>query len=203
MKAKTGITIILLAFVAASAFYLVIKELGSKSTCPVSPWMNEKSTSTTIAPQTSTVSGENTVTPTQQTAKQTVDTEKRPQSPVTSDKKVSRRKVVVYYFHGNMRCMTCRSIEAYTKEAIDTGFSEVLKDDRLEWQVINVEESGNEHFTQDFQLVTRSVVIAEFVDGKRTRWKNLQRVWELVRNKGAFLKYVQDETRAYLEDSGQ
>ena len=99
--------------------------------------------------------------------------------------------------------MTCRTIEAYTKEAIDTGFPEALKDDRLEWQVIDVDEPANEHFIRDFQLVTRSVVIEEIADGKRTRWKNLQRVWELVRSKGVFLKYIQDETRAYLEDSSQ
>lgn len=173
MKAKTIITVVLLAFVGASVVYLVIKESGGKSTAPVSP----------------------------QTAEQTAEAEKEPQIPVTSEKKVTQRKVVAYYFHGNTRCMTCRRIEAYTKEAIDTGFPEALKDDRLEWQVINVDESGNEHFIQDFQLVTRSVVIEEIADGKRTRWKNLQRVWELVRNKGVFLKYIQDETRAYLEDS--
>ena len=162
MKAKTIITVVLLAFVGASVVYLVIKESDAKSTAPGAP-----------------------------------------QVPATSENKTKDRKVVAYYFHGNVRCMTCRTIEAYAKEAIDTGFPEALKDDRLEWQVINTDESANEHFVRDFQLVTRSVVIEEIADGKRTRWKNLQQVWELVQNKGAFLTYIQDETRAYLEDTGQ
>jgi hypothetical protein len=38
-------------------------------------------------------------------------------------------------------------------------------------------------------------------DGKQAEWKNLSRVWELVRRKDAFLRYVQDEVRAYLEAS--
>ena len=108
-------------------------------------------------------------------------------------------KLVAYYFHGNMRCMTCRTIEAYAKEAVNAGFPEALKDGRLEFRVVNVEEKANEHFVQDYQLVTRSVVLVQFADGKQEQWKNLARVWELTRDKEAFLKYVQDETRSYLE----
>jgi hypothetical protein len=199
MKAKTLITIVLLAFVGVSVVYLVIKESGGKSTTPVTPQTSDRSTAAITVLQVPTESEQKTDIQPSQTA----DREKGSQNSVISEKKVIQRKVVSYYFHGNMRCMTCRTIEAYTKEAIDTKFTEALKDGHLEWQVINVDESGNEHFVKDFQLVTRSVVIAEIVDGKRTRWKNLQRVWDLVRNKPAFLKYIQDETRAYLEDSGQ
>ena len=28
-------------------------------------------------------------------------------------------RVVVYYFHGTSRCVTCRTIEAYTEEAVE------------------------------------------------------------------------------------
>ncbi len=37
-------------------------------------------------------------------------------------------KVVVYYFYGTARCDSCMKIEAYTKEAIESGFPEALKD---------------------------------------------------------------------------
>jgi hypothetical protein len=36
-------------------------------------------------------------------------------------------------------------------------------------------------------------------DGKQAEWKNLRRVWELLNNKEAFLRYVQEEVRTYLE----
>ena len=196
MKSKTIITVVLLAFVGVSVVYLVINELGGKSSTPVTPQTNQHSATTTV-PQTPPVSEQETDTsPSQKVAGE-------PRSLVTSKEKVTQRKVVAYYFHGNMRCMTCRTIEAHTKEAIDTAFAEDLKNGRLEWKVINVDDSENGHFVRDFQLVTRSVVIEEIADGKRTRWKNLQRVWDLVRNKPVFVKYIQDETRAYLEGSGQ
>ena len=108
-------------------------------------------------------------------------------------------KIVVYYFHGNVRCVTCRTIEAYAKEAIQTGFVDELNDGRLEWRVVNIEDPGNEHFVQDFQLSTRSVVLERIANGKRQEWKNLERVWELVRgDKEDFLKYIQNGTTAYL-----
>ncbi|MBN1419697.1 MAG: hypothetical protein JXP34_13040 [Planctomycetes bacterium] len=111
-------------------------------------------------------------------------------------------EVIAFYFHGNMRCTTCLTIEGYAKEAIEAGFREALDDGRLTWRVVNIDEPANEHFVDDFQLATRSVVLVDVRDGKRTAWKNLERIWELVGDKEAFISYIQDETRAYLEGRG-
>ena len=65
-------------------------------------------------------------------------------------------------------------------------------------KVINVDEKENSHFSKDYKLFTRSVVVSDIVNGKETQWKNLQKVWELVHNDEAFKKYIQDEIKAYL-----
>ena len=39
-------------------------------------------------------------------------------------------KVIAYYLHGHRRCATCIKLEAYTKEAIETGFAELLEQGR-------------------------------------------------------------------------
>jgi len=109
--------------------------------------------------------------------------------------------VVAIYFHGNARCATCRKIEAYADEAIAKGFVDELAAGRLEWQVVNIEEAGNEHFIEDFQLVTRSVVLVEYRDGKVVRWENLEKVWQLVRSKDRFVEYIQGETTEFLGTS--
>lgn len=108
-------------------------------------------------------------------------------------------KTVVYYFHGNMRCSSCRKIEAYTEAAIRSGFSEALKNGTLELKVVNVEEPGNDHFVEDFQLYTRSVVVEKRSGNKQVQWKNLDKVWSLIRNKTAFMEYVQKETLALMK----
>jgi hypothetical protein len=109
--------------------------------------------------------------------------------------------VVAFYFHGNTRCATCKKIEAYADEAIHTGFAQALDTSALTWRVVNIEEPENRHFVEDFQLVTRSVVLAEYRDDKVVRWKNLDKVWQLVRDKNGFTTYVQSETREFLGKS--
>lgn len=108
-------------------------------------------------------------------------------------------KTVVYYFHGNMRCSSCKKIEAYTKEAIKSGFADALKNGSLELKVINVEKPGHGHYVQDFQLYTRSVVVEIRAGEKRQEWKNLDKVWLLIRDKSAFMEYVQEQTRAMMK----
>jgi len=106
--------------------------------------------------------------------------------------------VKVYYLHGNTRCPTCRSIEAYAQEAVQTGFADELKSGKLNWQVINYELSGNEHFATDYEVVAPNVVLTMFKDGKQVKWKGLPEVWEHVGDKSAFTAFVQTSLREFL-----
>jgi hypothetical protein len=103
--------------------------------------------------------------------------------------------VLVYYFHATTRCATCRTIEAYAKETVTSRFAADLEARRLEWRAVNVDEPANRHFVQDFQLYTRSVVVVDAKDPKR--FKVLDRVWQLVRDKPSFQAYVEREVRAF------
>jgi hypothetical protein len=118
-----------------------------------------------------------------------------------ADAEAASPKVIAYYFHTSYRCITCRAIEAFAREAIEQGFGQALKDGKLDFRVVNVEERENRHFIRDYQLFTKSLILVKIKDGKQAEWKNLSRIWELVRRKDAFLRYVQDEVRAYLEAS--
>jgi len=103
--------------------------------------------------------------------------------------------VLVYYFHATTRCATCRTIEAYAHETVASRFAADLEARRLEWRTVNVDEPANRHFIGDFQLYTRSVVVVDAKNPKR--YKVLDRVWQLVRNKAAFQGYVEQEIRAF------
>ena len=111
---------------------------------------------------------------------------------------VSQEKTIVYYFHGNMRCRTCNKIEMYTKESINAGFAKELSEGLLEIRMVNTDKSENEHFISDFQLTNRSVVLVQNRGEKLEKWKNLDRIWLLVRKKEAFQTYIDAETRAFM-----
>jgi len=106
--------------------------------------------------------------------------------------------VNVYYLHGNVRCPTCRSIEAYAKEAVETGFADELQSGKIRWQVVNYESPGKEHYATDYQVVAPNVVLAKFQGGKQVTWKGLPEVWEHVGDKAAFVSFVQKSLREFM-----
>lgn len=95
--------------------------------------------------------------------------------------------LVVYYFHGAQRCFTCNKIEALTRSAIESKYAAELASGSLVFKSVNVDEPANEHFIQDFQLSTRSVVMQK--DGKYERF---DAVWTLVGQPEKFMAYIQD-----------
>ena len=107
--------------------------------------------------------------------------------------------VMAYYFHGNFRCYNCFTIEQYSKEAIEKYFPEQLKNGRLSFSVINTDMPENEHFIKDYQLYTKSLIVAEFKNGKQVKWTNLDKVWNYIRDRDAFYNYVKTEIEKALK----
>lgn len=109
--------------------------------------------------------------------------------------------VTAYYFYGSFRCVTCTNMEKYSKEAIESNFKDALVSGRLEFKVVNVEEPGNEHFVNDYQLYTKSLILSLVKDGKEVKHKNLDKIWELARNKQKFIDYVASEVNEFMKDA--
>jgi hypothetical protein len=107
-------------------------------------------------------------------------------------------RVVAYYFHGKFRCASCLRIESLSGKAIREGFPEELRSGRLAFRDVNVEEPGNRRFIDEYRLVSQSLVIVEFRDGRRVRWKTLEKVWTLLGKEKEFFRYVRDSVASYL-----
>jgi hypothetical protein len=110
-------------------------------------------------------------------------------------------KVMAYYFHGSFRCYTCNMMERYSQEAIEANFKDALASGKLEFKAVNVEDRGNEHFVDDYKLYTKSLIISLVKDGKEVKSKNLDKIWELARNKQKFIEYVTAEVNALMKDT--
>ena len=79
-----------------------------------------------------------------------------------------------------------------------TEFSDQIESGLLQWRTVNIDDEGNYHFVKDYSLYTKSVIISEMAEGKEVRWKNLPKVWELLRNEGKFRKYLKEEISAFM-----
>ncbi len=169
MKIKNVITVVLLIFTAASVSYLIIDEIrGGGGGDRV-----EGDSTQGDSVEVSSEAGQN-------------------------DPGGAGLRIVAYYFHGTKRCPTCRKIESYTEQAIRTHFNRQIESGSLEYLAVNVDEPQNGHFVYDYELTTKSVIIAEYIDGEQTRWKNLDKVWEYVGSRQVFVDYIRDETGDYL-----
>ena len=109
-------------------------------------------------------------------------------------------KVIVYYFHGSFRCHTCRNLEQYAKQTIQNNFKKELAEGNLIFKTVNVEEKENEHFVNDYQLYTKSLVLSLVKDNKEIKYKNLDKIWGYVRNKMQYTDYVKSEVENFLKD---
>ncbi len=109
--------------------------------------------------------------------------------------------VIAYYFHGTMRCPTCHKLEQYSKEAIEANFKDALASGKLEFKVVNVEDKGKERYGSDYQLYTKSLILSLVKDDKETKWKNLDKIWEYVRNKERFIDYVKSGVADFLREA--
>ena len=122
-------------------------------------------------------------------------------STISNNDDVDYDKIIVYYFHGNRRCISCRKLEANTRNAIDSLFADQLENGQLELQVINTDQPQNRHFTHDYRLFTKSVVLSKIKDGYEIKWKNLDKIWQLYRSKEAYSDYIQSELKSFMENN--
>jgi len=113
----------------------------------------------------------------------------------------SDKSVIVNYFHGKRRCVTCQNLEAYAKEALETNFANELANKKIQWKVTDVSIPENAHFVEEFQMVSQSLVLMMQENGKQTKWKNLDKIWELVRDENAYREYVRDSVKAFMSDN--
>lgn len=112
----------------------------------------------------------------------------------------AKTKIIAYYFHGSYRCPSCQTIEEWSHEAIKNSFQDELKNGRLVWKPLNIGEAQNRHFVKDYSLYTKSLVISEMNGEKEIRWKNLDKVWQLLKNQEKFFSYVESEIKKYMEN---
>ncbi|MDD5673666.1 MAG: nitrophenyl compound nitroreductase subunit ArsF family protein [Chitinivibrionales bacterium] len=131
-------------------------------------------------------------------AAQKTTAQKKPAVAATNPAK-AEQKLIVYYFHGNARCPTCFKLESLAKSVVESDFADGIKKGILEWKTVNVEDKDNEHFTRDYKLYTKSIIISVRQGDKETSFKNLDRIWQLVQNETAYREYIKKEVKACLD----
>lgn len=106
--------------------------------------------------------------------------------------------IQVTYFSSDVRCATCIRIERLTRETVEKNFPAEIKSGRIVLQTINLDGPGNEHYVQDYQLISKTVIVSDRAKGQEVGWENLQDVWSKQKDERAFEAYVVDAVHRHL-----
>lgn len=170
---KSAVTAILLLFVAGSIVFLVVSETRRPADSASPP-----------------PTGASQALPGQESSKT---------ANVSPDSAPARHAgTVAYYFHGTMRCPTCLKMEQYAREAIEEAFAAEMDAGLIEWHGVNYDEPANEHFLKEYGLTASALVVVGASSGGPGQWRNLDRIWDLVNDEGAFKAYVVEAVTAML-----
>ena len=120
-------------------------------------------------------------------------------SGVAAENESADDAVMVYYFHSNVRCPTCRAIESQAHETVQSEFASEMESGEVIWKVLNYEEAAGTELGKKFEIQMPVVVLARMNGGEIEQWKRLDEIWALVGDKPAFSDYVGDEISQMLE----
>ncbi len=183
MNVKAIVSVVLIVFVAASLLLVVLKETGGNGASA------EDGQGTEVA-----AAGSAAATPaaTQAAAPPAAT------PGVDYDPDGPERQVTAYYFCNTVRCPSCHKIETWSHSAVTSGFEDELEEGRLRWQLLNTDLDEYAHYVDDYELFTKQVVLVEWIDGERGRWRNLDQVWDLLGSEERFSEYIDAEVRRFL-----
>jgi len=213
VRLRPAVSVVLLAFVLLAVATMIVKDARrSQGARAISEELQQPSAAASHVGEPTTAPEE---TPVARPAKGTGTTATvpalpapiaTPHTPVRSGDPAlppatPRRVVRVTYFHTTTRCLSCYKIEALSEATVSATFAAALAKGDLVWRTINIDEPWNEHYVNDYQLFTKSVIVSEVVGGKEMRFKNLDLVWRLLGDEAAFERYVANEVAAFLGHS--
>lgn len=108
--------------------------------------------------------------------------------------------VVMYYFHGNVRCPTCEAIESQSHAVLEKEFAGPLEQGEIVWKVVNFEADANADLRNRFEIQVAVVVLAKIKHGEIVDWKRLDQVWALWDDEPAFTAFMAREIEAMLDE---
>ncbi len=192
MKPKTILTVVLLLFVGASLGYVVLKP-APESAPTESPAVPESVIGIQPIDESSEV-------PAGSVASESTGIAKTLPATATIQPIEEPEKILVsYILIGSKRCFTCKRIEAWTRESVESGFEKEIQEGTVAFRIVDGDLPANKHYIDDYQMAFKTVVIEKLQGNKVKDWKRLDEVWQLIRqDKASFDSFLRANVRSML-----
>ena len=95
--------------------------------------------------------------------------EKQSRNLQLQEQTVTGDRVEVIYFHGKQRCMTCKSIEAQTKELLTGSLAEAVKTGQIVYRTVDISDKEGEKIADRYEVTWSSLFVNRWKDGQEQR----------------------------------
>lgn len=119
---------------------------------------------------------------------------------INAAEKVKKDRVEVVYYHGDVRCMTCNTIERLIKRTVKEFYQKEIDTGNIVFKSVNYDKKENEKFAEKYDLFNQTLIITVNKNNKEVKWKNSEKIWELVSNEEKFMNYVKLEISKSLRE---
>lgn len=110
-----------------------------------------------------------------------------------------KNRIEVYDFHSTNRCITCQSIENNTLFTLETFFVEELKNERITFQIVNVDKDENYALAEKFQASGTALFLNVIKDNKEQQIDLTAFAFKYGKKQEEFSKLLKDKITKQLE----
>lgn len=107
-------------------------------------------------------------------------------------------KIEVFYFHSTSRCISCKTLEQYTRLTMEEYYQPQMRDGIIVFNSFNVDEAENKEIARKFQATGSSLFINVVKDGNDNISQDTQ-VWRLLRDQSVFKQYLKNKIDNYFK----
>ena len=112
---------------------------------------------------------------------------------------VNKNTIEVFDFHTTNRCVTCKAIEANTKYTLDTYFADELKNGKITFQIVNIDEDENYELAKKFKASGTSLFL-NVIDSEKEKKIDLTAfAFTYGKNKDVFSDRLKNKLEKQLE----
>lgn len=96
--------------------------------------------------------------------------------------------VEILYFHGKQRCLTCKAIEKYTKEVVNTDFADLAGKGKVRFKEVDISTPEGEQLAKKYRVSWSSLYVNQWKNGKEQRNDMTRFGFQYARNNTATFK---------------
>jgi len=113
---------------------------------------------------------------------------------------IKNLKLKVYYFHSEIRCNTCLSIEKCIRKTLDSLFQNQLETGVIDFYLLNAEKQENAMIVKKFDAYGSTLVLAEYLNGKEGKFEDITNwAFKKIYSPSVFIKEFSEKINALIK----